>query len=223
MTYENNVSTCPYIYTDTKWHGFLATHQPAQWMGESAEIAIAAGTGAVKSSFKDRGLIFSHDDEVSSPMYYKATLTSPDNVGEVITAELTSVSRAAAMRFTFKNSDAKTTAPFVVVQATRALVNGEVNIDPVNREITGYNPERQDDVLGPFKAADFKGYFIAKFDKEFLSYGTAKNSTLFENKNSDKGEQLAGFVTFDPTVTTVNVRLGLSFISLGKKRSEVRN
>lgn len=29
MTRENNISTCPYRYSDTSIHGFIGTHQPA--------------------------------------------------------------------------------------------------------------------------------------------------------------------------------------------------
>lgn len=32
MTQENFVSGCPYIYWQTTFYGFLATHQPAKWM-----------------------------------------------------------------------------------------------------------------------------------------------------------------------------------------------
>lgn len=215
------IGDCPYIYTDKYIHGFLATHQPAQWMGESAEIAFSAGVGEVKPAFKDRGNLYSHDDEVSSPHYYKAILQSP--TGERFTAEISATSRAGIMRFTFDESS--TLAPFVIVQATREKINGEVNIDINKREIYGYNPERQDDVLGPFTATDFKGYFVAQFDQDFESYGTTVNNTseMLEMATFGEGSELAAFVRFAASVKTVNVRVGVSYISYEQARANLDN
>jgi putative alpha-1,2-mannosidase len=210
-TFENYVGTCPYHYTEDSFHGFLATHQPAQWMGESGEMSVAPGVGDVKTAFKDRGLKFSHDNEVSSPQYYKTVLATS---GENIVAELSGTSRAGVMRFTFSEND----SPFVVVQATRTSISGEVTVDPKNREVYGWNPERQDDVLGPFTADDFKGYFVARFDTEFASWGTANGATLFENSLSGKGEEVSGYVRFAAGTPVVNVRVGVSYISVEQAR-----
>jgi hypothetical protein len=35
-----DVSMCPYNQTDTHFHGFLGTHQPAIWMGMSIYPAV---------------------------------------------------------------------------------------------------------------------------------------------------------------------------------------
>jgi putative alpha-1,2-mannosidase len=212
MTFENVVGTCPYVYTDNIFYGFLATHQPAQWMGESAEIVIAPGIGDVKTALKDRGLTFSHDDEVSSPQYYKTVLTTSSN--EDIIAELSSTSRAGSMRFTFDTESSS----FVVIQATRTSISGEVNIDVANREVYGWNPERQDSVLGPFTADDFKGYFVARFEDDFLSWGTANNSTISEGSTHGAGDEISAYVTFPTSVKKVNVKIGLSFISIDQAR-----
>ena len=217
LTYENTVGSCPYHYTDDIFAGFLATHQPAQWMGESGEIAVAPGVGDVKTSFKDRGLKFSHDNEVSTPQYYKVLLNADDETQ--ITAELASTSRAGAMRFTFPSS----VDPFVVVQATRSTIAGEVTIDAKNREIYGWNPERQDDVLGPFTAEDFRGYFVARFDSDFASWGTAHNSTLSEGSDFDQGTELSAYVRFATGTGVVNVRTGVSYISVEQARVNLDN
>ena len=223
MTLENTVGTCPYHYTDTVFYGFLATHQPAQWMGESGEIAVSAGTGDVKPAFKDRGLTFSHDEEVSTPQYYKTVLHAPpsdgESEGDIITAELTAVSRSGSMRFTFDPSSSK--SRYVVVQATRDGIEGQVTIDAVNREIAGFNPERQDDVLGPFTADDFKGYFVARFDTDFDSWGTANSDTLSEGSSEGSGSAVSGYVRFPMSTSVVNVRVGVSYISIEQARQNL--
>jgi putative alpha-1,2-mannosidase len=74
QTRENYVSVTPYNYTDTKIHGFQGTHQPAIWMGESAQVVVVPGAGAVQSNFAHRGMRFSHDDELTTPSYYRVRM-----------------------------------------------------------------------------------------------------------------------------------------------------
>lgn len=224
-TQENHVGICPYTYsfTESTFYGFLATHQPAQWMGESGEVAICPGgndNGNV--GFPDRGLTFSHTDEISTPYYYKSDLKN--NLGNNIKAELASTSRAASMRFTFDDSF---TAPFVVVQATRdsvnKTINGEINIDIEKREISGWNPERQDDVLGPFEAKDFKGYFVVQFDENFVDYGISHNNEKSQRMTSGVGGSLGAYVVFADNIHVVNCRVGVSFISIDQARINLNN
>lgn len=74
QTRENYVSVTPYNYTDTQIHGFQGTHQPAIWMGESAQVVVVPGAGAVQSDFADRGMRFRHDDELTTPSYYRVRM-----------------------------------------------------------------------------------------------------------------------------------------------------
>jgi putative alpha-1,2-mannosidase len=194
------------------FNSLVATHQPAQWMGENAEIVVAPGTGEVTTTFSDRGLKFSHDHELSSPQYYKTTLTAKD--GEEIHAELTATSRAGYMRFNFSD---KSQSPFVTIQATRESFNGEINVDSKRREIYGWNPERQDANLGPYQAEDFKGYFVARFDTDFLSYGTANGAVLSEESIFGRGTTLSAYARFKEGVS-VHVRVGVSYISYDQAR-----
>lgn len=231
MTQENSVGTCPYLYQGTSFHGFIGTHQPAVWMGESGEVVIAPGVGAVKTSFADRALEYSHVGEISSPHYYKTILqpASPtaDSAAASITAELTATSRVGRMRFTFDTAGAENdnSAPYVVMQATRKRIRGgEVGVNVAEREIFGTNPERQDSDLGPFTADDFKGYFVARFDTPFASFGTASGGKLTANSTFASGDDdLAAYVQFDgSSASVVNVVVGVSFISYEMARASIR-
>ena len=184
MTQENFPSKCPYQYDQKSFHGFLATHQPALWMGESGEVVVSAGIGSendnsINVAFANRGLSFSKAHEVSKAYYYKTRVYGSTYA---IQAELSAMSRASSMRFTFHEDESSTSmkdSPYVALQVTRDSYLGRVTIDPEAREIFGHNPERQDSNLGPSKAKDFKGYFVARFDQKFESYGTALGSTLY--------------------------------------------
>lgn len=221
MTAQNLIGTCPYLYSDTTFHGFLATHQPAVWMGESAEFAVTPGMGSVKTTFEDRSLKYSHVGEVSTPQYFKTVLKTQEDTS--IVAELTATSRTGTMRFTF---DSDVELPFVTFEATREGNVGEIFIDIENNEIRGTNPERQDSVTGPFKASDFKGYFVARFDrslKSASSYGTSLSGVLFPDTLENTGESLAAYVQFESDVRVLNVQVGVSYISYEQARQNLEN
>ncbi|EPQ59845.1 glycoside hydrolase family 92 protein [Gloeophyllum trabeum ATCC 11539] len=229
QTRQNYVSVTPYNYTDSNIHGFQGTHQPAIWMGESGQVVIVPGVGDVKPAFEDRGMPFSHDKEVITPSYYSVYLDAPG--GGSILAEQSATSRVGHLRFTFENTD----TPYVLIEATRASVmgsadpsnvtypSGSVSIDPSAREICGRNPERQDFIIGPNPAPSFAGYFCARFSVPFESYGTANNSDgqLFQGENERNGTQLSGYAILQRGTSMVDVRVGVSFISIDQARKNL--
>ena len=85
QTRENYVSVTPYNYTDSTIHGFQATHQPAIWMGESAQVVVVPGVGTtVESVFARRGMRFRHDDERASPGYYRVRMDAREGPGSIL-------------------------------------------------------------------------------------------------------------------------------------------
>ncbi|KAI0637472.1 glycoside hydrolase family 92 protein [Trametes polyzona] len=224
QTRQNYVSVTPYNYTDSHIHGFQGTHQPAIWMGESAQAIVSPGAGQVQSVFEHRGMRFDHANEIASPSYYSVSLDAIE--GGKIHAEQSATSRAGHLRFTFEDS----AAPYVLVEATRAFIlgsdnptnvtypRGSVNIDPVRREITGHNPERQDFIIGPNPAPSFAGYFCARFDTPFDSFGAAQNGSISEGARDGEGALLSGFARFARGTRRVDVRVGVSFISIEQAR-----
>jgi predicted alpha-1,2-mannosidase len=186
-------------------------------MGDFGYIVVCPGMGPVKPAFKDRGMPFKRAEEYTSPFLYKVTMSAGEN-GK-ITAQHTATSRVGFLNFHFSESD--TSNPNVVIQATRKLYTGEVTIDPKRREISGYNPERQDYKLGPHKAENFKGYFVARFDQPFAEYGTALGAKLYPSENHRSGKELSAYVTFATGTTSVGVRIGTSFISIDQARENL--
>jgi len=140
-------------------------------------------------------------------------------------------SRVGHLRFTFTNTD----SPYVLLQATRAsiigsedvtnttLPQGTVSIDPSAREITGSNPERQDFIIEPIStpATNWSGYFCARFDTDFEGYGIANNGTHRDGEKDGKGSILSGYVKFGSKTKVVNVRVGVSFISIDQARKNL--
>ncbi|KAI0766209.1 glycoside hydrolase family 92 protein [Trametes elegans] len=227
QTRQNYVSMTPYNYTDTAVHGFQGTHQPAIWMGESGQAILAPGAGEVQSVFEKRGMAFNHKDEIATASYYSVVLNAIE--GGKIHVEQSATSRVGHLRFTFE----ETTTPYVLVEATRASVMGSadptnvtypvgsIRIDADAREISGHNPERQDFIIGPSPAPSFAGYFVARFDVPFASFGVAQNGTISEAATYGEGALLSGFARFARETKKVDVRVGVSFISIEQARKNL--
>ncbi|MDA3627162.1 GH92 family glycosyl hydrolase [Saccharopolyspora sp. WRP15-2] len=215
MTRQNYVSRTPYHYDDTKISGFIGTHQPAIWMGDSGYVVGMPGVGPVKTSPDDRALPFSHADEHAAPDRYSVRMQAGS--GRTLKTEMTGTSRVGLLRTTYPEG----VDTNFVLQATRSGVTGNVHVDPATREITGYNPDRQDSNLGPFKASNFKGYFVARFDTGFDSYGTATGGTLHEGQGDRTDGDLSAYVRFPSGTRTVQVRIATSFISLQQARANL--
>ncbi|KAI0337493.1 glycoside hydrolase family 92 protein [Trametopsis cervina] len=229
QTRQNYVSVTPYNITDASIHGFQGTHQPAIWMGESGQVIVVPGAGDVQSVFEKRGMDFSHDDEVITPSYYSATLQA--RTGGTILAEQSATSRVGHLQFTFTD----TQRPYVLIEASRASVmgsadptnvtfpEGSITVDPSRREITGHNKERQDFIIGPNAAPSFAGYFCARFSEPLEEWGIASNAdgSLFPGEATRNGSQVSGYVRFSRSVKKVDVRIGVSFISVDQARANL--
>lgn len=141
------------------------------------------------------------------------------------------------LRFTFDAAFVSEPEPWLLLQASRpyefhgwtpgnlSYPTGAVTIDDDRREIYGFNRERQDNILGPDRAPKFSGYFVARFDVPWTSAGLARNcntSQLFEGETSRTDEPcLSGYVRFSKTTKVVNVRIGVSFISIDQARANL--
>lgn len=217
MTRENYVSKRPYGNADDTIIGFLGTHQPAIWMGDYGYVAVMPGTGTVRPSVRDRGLRFSHDAETTRGYAYSVDLRT--DAGGALRTEITATSRAGFLRFTFPGGEPD---PHVVVQATRSGITGNVHVDPERREITGWNPDRQDRDLGPLKLPNFRGYFVARFDTRFASYGTASGAATDDGSAEATAEETSAYVRFPGGTRQVRVKIGTSFISVEQARENLR-
>lgn len=100
---------------------------------------------------------------------------------------------------------------------------GSITIDPSRREITGHNKERQDFIIGPNAAPSFAGYFCARFSEPLEEWGIASNAdgSLFPGEATRNGSQVSGYVRFSRSVKKVDVRIGVSFISVDQARANL--
>ncbi|KAL5364450.1 glycosyl hydrolase family 92-domain-containing protein [Aspergillus floccosus] len=144
-------------------------------------------------------------------------------VNGTIQASMSADGHASHLRFDFDQteSDVKDQTPWIFIQATRRNWTGEVHIDPTLQEISGYNPERQDYRLGPDKAASFQGYFVARFSQPFESYGTTVGNQTFDGARHRHGRFTGAYVRFAPSTTRVELRVGVSYVSVEQARTNL--
>lgn len=133
-----------------------------------------------------------------------------------IKVAMTASSHVGHLRFDFPQE--RLDEPYVFLQATRQNWTGSIKIDPESQEVYGSNPQRQDYALGPYRASGFSGYFVSRFSHPFASYGVTHGSRFEENVTTGTGEHLGAWVRFPASCSRVEVRTGVSFVSIEQAR-----
>lgn len=211
QTRQNKLGTVSYKYDDTSISGFMGTHQPAIWMGDYGYVTLMPEVDGLKTSPDERKLSYKHADEVARPDYYSVLLDA--GKGRAIRTEMTATDRCALMRFTFPEN----AAAMIVVEASRPGVAGFVQVDSARHEISGYNPDRMDAVLGPMPLKNFKGYFVVQFSKSFVGAGT------YGPADGERRPETGAYVRFATTRgEVIEARVGTSFISVDQARANLK-
>ena len=209
QTRQNKVSVTSYNYDDATISGFIGTHQPAIWMGDYGYVTLMPEVGALQRTPDGRKLPFQHSRESAKPDEYRVSLDAGH--GTSIRAELTATERCAYFRFSFP----KEGVARVLVEASRPGIAGYAAVDAKKREITGYNPDRMDRNLGPSKLPNFKGYFVVQFEQD-----PTDEKTYGMDDDAARASR-GGYAEFTPG-STVQVRVGTSFLSIDQARANLK-
>ena len=211
QTRQNHQPGLSYKYQDNTISGFMGTHQPALWMGDYGYVTLMPEIDSLKPAPAERKLPFTHADETVRPDYYSVTMDAGHS--RTIRTELTATSRCAYLRFTFPANDSS----LVLIEASRPGIAGYAHVNSVDREITGYNPDRIDSGLGPLRLPNFKGYFVVQFRKPFADAGTYPTQPQPDLATG-------AFVRFHTTHgEVIEARVGTSFISLEQARKNLQS
>jgi len=216
QTRQNRISVSSYAYEDAYIQGFIGTHQPAIWMGDYGYLTLMPEIGPVNYAPEARRLAFTRKDEVSTPYYYSVKM-GPD-AGHRIDAEMTATDHAGYLRFTYPQGSQAS----LLIEATRPGIEGFVKVDADKNEVVGYNPDRMDSHLGPFKLPNFKGYFVVRFKQRFVARAVYEGVWVPPGKDEVKGINVGAYVTFDTVHSgVVDVQVGTSFISIEQARANL--
>jgi predicted alpha-1,2-mannosidase len=204
----------PYYYTDSLISGFRGSH----WLSGSCtqdygSVTLMPLPNTVKLLPEERKSKYSHKDEISTPYYYKVLLRDYN-----IECEFTATTRAGILKFTFNNTD----NGVVVVEPNSDYDEGFIKIIPEKNEIVGYNPVHRI-YQGWGQKAGFNGYFVAKFDRNFNSFGTfQKDAVNNGEKEIANKERLGGFASFVLNGNNIVIaKVGTSFTSIEEARKNL--
>ena len=205
------LNTSSYYYGDDRMLGFSHTR--------------LAGTGATDGGHflftptssppdeidfnKDYYHHFSHADETAFPGYYSVRFED-----ENIFTELTSTKRTGLHRYTFAEKEIKS----ILIKISNSTgdkraENANVTIDPDQNMIEGSVR-----TFGTF-AGRYKGqkiYFVAKFDKNFSSFGIWDGKKFTKNSKVATSDNLIINLSFNDPI--INVKVGISYVSIENAR-----
>jgi predicted alpha-1,2-mannosidase len=227
-----------YQYDATTIRGFSLTHLSGTGCrGASGDVPFLPYAGEVRSSpsadAQDRIYTsgFSHANEVAEPGYYQVRF------GDGVNTELTATSRTGSARFTFPSGDP---ANILIRVSDSEVGSGDayVEVDPESQTVSGWvSSGNFCGYLDPVIRHDYYTlHFVAEFDQPFSQVGTWERERLSPGSTSarggttygDDGYPVAGlgsgaYVTFGDgeDLTTVNVRVGISYVSLENARANL--
>ncbi|KAJ6447173.1 alpha-1,2-mannosidase [Purpureocillium lavendulum] len=145
--------------------------------------------------------------------------TLPEHYDRAIRVAMSATAHVGHLRLDFEQASThESSQPYVVLQASRLNWTGHVEIDHHRREVSGSNTQRQDYALGPDRPRSFRGYFVSRFSAPFSSYGTAYGNKTDHGKSRASGKNVGAYVAFDKSLRRVEVRTGVSFVSVEQAR-----
>jgi len=141
--------------------------------------------------------------EAASPGFYGVRLVEPD-----VTVELSATPRTGAHRYTWGPGAAGT--PLLQIDLGRGIAgalatDAQVTIAPQAREVYGFT-----DLAGQFSGGA-RVWFVARFDTAFATAGTW-DGEIYSSDLAAAGPAVGAWLRFGDGVTTVQARVGVSFV-----------
>ena len=204
----------PYNFKDKLLSGFRATHWiSGSCMQDYGSFTVMPITGKLKTDLNDYATPFSHDDEVTTPAYYKVSLPTAH-----ITAELTATLRSGIMRFTAQQDDSL----YLLIMPNSDRGEGFAKVNAATGEVWSDNPAHRI-YQGWGEAAGFSGFLYAKISKQSSVAGTFSDAHIFTT-DSIKNQKNAGvYIGFklkkDESIT---LSLGTSFTSTNSAKNNLQ-
>ncbi|BAV08664.1 alpha-1,2-mannosidase, putative [Filimonas lacunae] len=194
----------PYFYKDKVLTGFRGTH----WLSGSCtqdygSFTVMPVTGKLQTQPAQYGAAFSHEQEITTPAYYRLQLPA------VIT-EITATERCGIMQFTLLQNDSL----YLLVTPNSDKDKGFIKVNAQTGEIWGYNPAHRI-YQGWGESAGFNGYFYIKAEKTATVAGTFSGATLFTTDSLQNKPSLGAYIGFAlQKGEQLRIRVGTSFTSL---------
>jgi len=227
-----------YQYDANRIRGFSLTHLSGTGCrGASGDVPFMPLAGRVSSSpsadSEDRRFAssFAHANETVEAGYYQVRFASGVNT------ELTATERTGSARFTFTPGEP---ASILIRTSDSEVGSGDawVEVDPETRTVSGWvSSGNFCGYIDPVIRHDYYTlHFVAEFDGTVSDFGTWEDGELHPGENTARGGTgyggdgypVAGrgsgaFLSFDVDADpAVNVRVGISYVSLDNARLNLR-
>ena len=128
-TTDGSTDNTPYAYSgaEARFKGIKISHVASNWIGESGTYYFSADStttdySAVGNAIRNRGSVFSHENEIAKPYYYGVTLNADDAAAPNVKVEVTPTEHAAVLRFTFPAGSATCNIMFDPVNARSSSI-----------------------------------------------------------------------------------------------------
>ena len=195
----------PYYYKDEDIQGFRNSHWLTGSMTQDygSFTIMPLGTQLITNPIV-RASNFSHNDEVSTPYYYSVMLPRYD-----VKVEMTSTSRAAIFRLTYKNAG----DVILTVNPNSDEGVGKMAYDAETNEITGSNPIHRI-YQGKGQYAGYDGHFVLRINKPVIEGGTYRCDSIHNAGAYIKYHVEAG--------ETVMVKAASSFTNIEHARANMQ-
>ena len=194
----------PYFYKDSMLTGFRASH----WLSGSCtqdygSFTVMPVMGKLKTHASEYAILFSHQDELSTPAYYQL------KAGNIIT-ELTATLRCGLMRFTMRQNDSL----HLLVMPNSDFEKGFVEVNAKTGEVWGFNPVHRI-YQGWGQPAGFSGWFYMKIDKPIAVSGTFNEKQIFNSNRIQDQKDIGVYVSVAMKKDEkLLLRIGTSFTSI---------
>jgi predicted alpha-1,2-mannosidase len=207
----------PFYFGGTTLQGFRATH----WLNGSCTQDYGTFTIFPTSMTEDfrflpgqRNSMYLLNTDNLSPAYMSVLFPEQN-----IMSEISGTKRCGFFRFSWL--DAKNATIIIDINSDES--EGYIKIDLDKQEIYGYNPVHRI-YNGHGKPAGISGYFVAKFDKKIVRYGTFGNLDYEHGTSERKNQQkLGAYVSFNlPDNSPVKMKIGTSFTSIDNARRNLK-
>lgn len=204
-----------YKYTDQTIMGFSHTHLSGTGAQDLGDILLQPTTGTLQleagdpakphSGYRSQ---FSHENETTSPGYYKVLLSDYG-----VTAELSATAHAGFHKYTFPASD----QAHIVIDLTHGIHNKTTDAVLTREDESTLSGYRRSSGW----AKDKTFYFVAKFSRPFDSYGFA-DGVVASTQKPVHGPGAKAFVNYKTKAgESILIKVGISPTSIEEARKNL--
>ena len=191
-TTDGSTDNTPYAYSgaEARLKGIKISHVASNWIGESGTYYFSADStttdySAVGNAIRNRGSVFSHENEIAKPYYYGVTLNADDATAPNVKVEVTPTEHAAVLRFTFPAGAEACNIMFDPVNARSESII-EFNADKTEFHTTSENKQNGQTtmhIVGQFSQAPVAWHSAGKGSMGMFQFAPNENKeTVIEMK-----------------------------------------